>query len=166
MSQRIVHCLMLLAFSRRGMALTLMKIHCRFLKPALVKSWRFPFIPLSDKLPPQGFIGCIATPWSNNPDNILTGRTNMRYLLAIAVLTAGLVGNVWASEKEKALDATISMEQAVRTATATQAGSKAYAVEMETEKGRVVYRVEIVAPDKTTQKVYVDAMNGNIVQKK
>jgi len=90
----------------------------------------------------------------------------MRYLLAIAVLTAGLVGNVWASEKEKALDATISMEQAVRTATATQAGSKAYAVEMETEKGRIVYRVEIVAPDKTTQKVYVDAMNGNIVQEK
>ena len=90
----------------------------------------------------------------------------MRYLLAIAVLTAGLVGNVWASEKEKALDATISMEQAVRTAMATQAGSKAYAVEMETEKGRVVYRVEIVAPDKTTQKVYVDAMNGNIVLKK
>ena len=90
----------------------------------------------------------------------------MRYLLAIAVLTAGLVGNVWASEKEKALDATISMEQAVRTATATQAGSKAYAVEMETEKGRIVYRVEIVAPDKTTQKVYVDAMNGNIIVKK
>jgi len=29
-----------------------------------------------------------------------------------------------------------------------------------------VYRVEIVAPDKTTQKVYVDAMNGNIVQEK
>jgi len=90
----------------------------------------------------------------------------MRYLLAIAVLTAGLVGNVWASEKEKALDATISMEQAIRTATDTQAGSKAYAVEMETEKGRVVYRVEIVAPDKTTHKVYVDAMNGNIVLKK
>jgi uncharacterized membrane protein YkoI len=90
----------------------------------------------------------------------------MRYLLAVAVLIVGLVGNVWASEKEKALDATISMEQAIRTATGTQAGSKAYAVELETEKGRVVYRVEIVAPDKTTQKVYVDAMNGNIVQKK
>ena len=90
----------------------------------------------------------------------------MRYLLAVAVLIVGLVGNVWASEKEKALDATISMEQAIRTATGTQAGSKAYAVEMETEKGRVVYRVEIVAPDKTTQKVYVDAMNGNIVLKK
>jgi len=90
----------------------------------------------------------------------------MRYLLAVAVLIIGLVGNVWASEKEKALDATISMEQAIRTATGTQAGSKAYAVELETEKGRVVYRVEIVAPDKTTQKVYVDAMNGNIVLKK
>jgi uncharacterized membrane protein YkoI len=90
----------------------------------------------------------------------------MRYLLAAAVLIVGLVGNVWASEKEKALDATISMEQAIRTATGTQAGSKAYAVELETEKGRVVYRVEIVNPDKTTQKVYVDAMNGNIVLKK
>jgi uncharacterized membrane protein YkoI len=90
----------------------------------------------------------------------------MRYLLAVAVLIVGLVGNVWASEKEKALDATISMEQAIRTATGTQAGSKAYAVELETEKGRVVYRVEIVNPDKTTQKVYVDAMNGNIVLKK
>jgi len=90
----------------------------------------------------------------------------MRYILAIGVLIAGLVGDVWASEKEKALEATISMEQAIRTATATQAGSKAYEVSMENEKGRVVYRVEIVAPDKTTQKVYVDAMNGNIVQKK
>ena len=85
------------------------------------------------------------SPWSNRPTNILTGRMTMRYMLAIAVLIAGLVGNVWASEKEKALDATVSMEN---------------------EKGRVVYRVEIVAPDKTTQKVYVDAMNGNIVQKK
>ena len=90
----------------------------------------------------------------------------MRYMLAIAVLIAGLVGNVWASEKEKALDATVSMEQAIRTATATQAGSKAYEVSMETEKGRVVYRVEIVNPDKKTHKVYVDAMNGNIVQEK
>ena len=90
----------------------------------------------------------------------------MRYMLVIAVLIAGLAGNVWASEKEKALDATLSMEQAVRIATATQAGSKAFAVEMDKENGRVVYRVEIVAPDKTTQKVYVDAMNGNIVLKK
>jgi uncharacterized membrane protein YkoI len=87
-------------------------------------------------------------------------------MLAIAVLIASLVGDVWASEKEKALETTLSMEQAVRIATGTQAGSKAYAVEMDKEKGRVVYRVEIVDPDKTTHKVYVDAMNGNIVLKK
>jgi uncharacterized membrane protein YkoI len=37
---------------------------------------------------------------------------------------------------------------------------------MDKENGRVVYRVEIVDPDKTTHKVYVDAMNGNIVLKK
>jgi uncharacterized membrane protein YkoI len=91
----------------------------------------------------------------------------MRYMLIVAIFAASLVGNVWAaSEKQKALEATISMEEAIRIATQSQPGSKPYEVEMETEKGRVTYRVQLVDADKKKYKVYVDAQDGKIVEKK
>jgi uncharacterized membrane protein YkoI len=91
----------------------------------------------------------------------------MRYLLVIAVFMLSVAGNAWAlSEKEYALDAKISMEQAIKVATDTTPGGKPYEVEMEKEKGRVVYRVQLVDPNKKTYKVYVDAQDGKIVEKK
>jgi uncharacterized membrane protein YkoI len=91
----------------------------------------------------------------------------MRYMLIVAIFAAGLVGNVWAaSEGQKALEATISMEDAIRIATQSQPGSKPYEVEMETENGRVTYRVQLVDTDKKKYKVYVDAHDGKIVAKK
>ena len=91
----------------------------------------------------------------------------MRYMLIAVIFAVGLVGNAWAlSEKDKALQATISMEQAIQIATASQPGSKPYEVEMETENGRVTYRVQLTDADKKKYKVYVDAQDGKIVEKK
>ena len=45
----------------------------------------------------------------------------MRYILIAVIFAAGLIGNVWAaSEKEKTLQATISMEEAIKIATGSQ----------------------------------------------
>jgi len=91
----------------------------------------------------------------------------MRYMLLVVIFAVGLVGNVWAaSEKDKALQATISMEEAIKIATASQPGSKPYEVEMETENGRVTYRVQLTDASKKKYKVYVDAQDGKIVEKK
>jgi uncharacterized membrane protein YkoI len=96
----------------------------------------------------------------------------MRYLVAVAIFAASLMGNAWvgnvwgASEKQKALEATLSMEDAIRIAVQSQPGSKPYEVEMETENGRTTYRVQLVDTDKKKYKVYVDAHDGKIVAKK
>ena len=90
----------------------------------------------------------------------------MRYMLIVAIFSAGLIGNVWASEKEKAFEAKISMEEAIKIATQSQPNSKPYEVELETEKGRVTYRIKLVDADKKKYKVYVDAQDGKIVEKK
>ncbi|TLY37093.1 MAG: PepSY domain-containing protein [Nitrospirae bacterium] len=92
----------------------------------------------------------------------------MRYALAIALLVAGLfVNNAWAaSDKEMALEARIPMEQAIATAVQTVPGGKPYEIEMSKENGRATYKVEIVDPTKKTYKVWVDAFDGKIVQKK
>jgi uncharacterized membrane protein YkoI len=93
----------------------------------------------------------------------------MRYMLMLAIALFGLSlsGPVGAaSEKDFALDAKISMEQAIKIATDSSPGSKPYEVEMEKEKGRVVYEVELVDANKKKSKVYVDAQDGKIVEKK
>jgi uncharacterized membrane protein YkoI len=93
----------------------------------------------------------------------------MRYvfILAILLFSVSLSGPVGAaSEKDFALDAKIPMEQAIKIATDSSPGSKPYEVEMEKEKGRVVYKVELVDANKKKSKVYVDAQDGKIVEKK
>jgi uncharacterized membrane protein YkoI len=88
----------------------------------------------------------------------------MRYPLLIAAFVFGLSGAAWAdSDKELALSATISMEQAIKAAVTSVPGGKPYEVEMTKKKGQVVYQVEIVDPSKKTHKVYVDANNGKLV---
>ena len=87
----------------------------------------------------------------------------MRYLLLSAVFVLTIGSAVWASEKELALTATVSMEDAIKAAVASVPGGKPYEVETTKKKGQAAYKVEIVDPSKKTHKVYVDAMNGKII---
>jgi uncharacterized membrane protein YkoI len=87
----------------------------------------------------------------------------MRYPLLIAIFVLGLSNAAWAaSDKELALSATISMEEAIKAAVTSVPGGKPYEVEMTKKKGQVVYQVEIVDPSKKTHTVYVDASNGKL----
>lgn len=92
----------------------------------------------------------------------------MRYALAMAILVSGLFfGNAWAkSDKQMALDATIPMEQAIKTAVESVPGGKPYEVEMDNEDGRITYKIQIVDAAKKTYKVRIDAQNGQLLQKK
>ncbi len=87
----------------------------------------------------------------------------MRYLLLSAVFIFGLGSAVWASDKELALTATVSMEDAIKAAVTSVPGGKPYEVEMTKKKGQAAYKVEIVDSSKKTHKVYVDAANGKII---
>ena len=88
----------------------------------------------------------------------------MRYLLLSAVFILGLGSAVWAaSDKELALSAAISMEEAIKAAATSVPGGKPYQVEMTKKKGQVVYQVEIVDQSKKSHKVYVDAANGKLI---
>lgn len=69
----------------------------------------------------------------------------------------------WASEKELALEATTSMEQAIRTAVESVPGGKPYEVELSKKKGQIVYKVDIVDANKKAHKVYVDAQTGKLI---
>ncbi|HEV8243744.1 MAG TPA: PepSY domain-containing protein [Nitrospirales bacterium] len=91
----------------------------------------------------------------------------MRYVLAIAILVSGLCfSDAWAkSDKQMALEATISMEQAIKTAVDSVPGGKPYEVEMDKENGRITYKIEIVDAAKKTYKVKVDAQTGKILEK-
>ena len=92
----------------------------------------------------------------------------MRYVLAIAILVSGLCfSDAWAkSDKQMALEATISMEQAIKTAVESVPGGKPYEVEMEKESGRITYEISLVDAAKKTSKVKVDAQTGKILEKK
>lgn len=87
----------------------------------------------------------------------------MRYPLLIAVFILSLGTAAWASEKDLALTATVSMEDAIKTATTSVPGGKPYEVELSKKKGQAVYKIGIVDPSKNTHKVYVDAQTGKLV---
>ena len=93
----------------------------------------------------------------------------MRSRIMVAVLIIGLsFGNAWAlfeSDKKLSESATISLENAVKTALASTPG-KAVEVNMGKDDGRVVYKVEIIDTTGKSRHVYVDANNGTILQKK
>jgi uncharacterized membrane protein YkoI len=92
----------------------------------------------------------------------------MRYVLAIAILVSGLCfSDAWAkSDKQMALEATISMEQAIKTAINSVPGGKPYEVEMDREDGRLTYKIQIVDATNKTYKVRIDAQNGQLLEKK
>ena len=88
----------------------------------------------------------------------------MRYPLLVAAFVFALSGAALAaSDKELALTATISMEEAIKTAVTSVPGGKPYEVEMTKKKGQVVYKIEIVDQSKNTHKIYVDAQSGKLV---
>ena len=88
----------------------------------------------------------------------------MRYLLLSAVFILGLGSTVWAlGDKDLALTATVSMEDAIKAALTSVPGGKPYEVEMTKKKGQAAYKVEIIDSSKKTHKVYVDANNGKII---
>ena len=92
----------------------------------------------------------------------------MRYVLAVALLVSGLFfGDAWASsDKQMALEATISMEQAIRTAVASVPGGKPYDVDMDKENGHITYKIKIVDAANKTYKIHIDAQNGQLLEKK
>ncbi len=92
----------------------------------------------------------------------------MRYALAVAMLVSGLVvSEAWAkSDKQMALEATIPMEQAIKTAVDTVPGGKPYEVEMDKEDGRITYKIQIVDAANKTHKVRIDAQTGQLLEKK
>ena len=89
-------------------------------------------------------------------------------MIAVALLMGLSFGNAWAmfeSDKKLSESATISLENAVKTAVGSVPG-KAVEVNMGKDDGRVVYKVEIIDSAGKSRHVYVDANNGNILQKK
>lgn len=86
-----------------------------------------------------------------------------RIAVAAGVLALGLLSSpAWAmfeSNKTLAGTATIPLEDAVKKALAAVPG-KAVEAEIGKEDGRTCYVVEIVDRNNNTQKVYVDAQNG------
>jgi uncharacterized membrane protein YkoI len=88
----------------------------------------------------------------------------MRYPILAAVFVLSLAGAAFAnSDKELALTAAVSMEDAIKAATSTVPGGKPYEVEMTKKKGQAAYKVEIVDPSKKTHKVFIDAQNGKVI---
>ena len=79
--------------------------------------------------------------------------------IAISVMTAIPAWALFESNTDLIATAKITLEEAVRHALLSVPG-KAVEAEIVKEDGRIVYEVEIVDRTNKTQKVYVDAQNG------
>jgi len=88
-------------------------------------------------------------------------------MAALAVLTAGLVGGVYAAHHEErdetagVLSARISLTQAIAAAE-QHTGGKASRAEIERHDGKWLYEVEVVSGGKTAE-VAVDATDGKVI---
>lgn len=92
----------------------------------------------------------------------MKGHHTMKKVLAIALLSGVVASPAWAlfeTNKQLAATATVTLEEAVRHALKSVPG-KAVEAEIGKEDGRTVYEVEIIDVNNKTQKVYVDAQNG------
>ena len=88
----------------------------------------------------------------------------MKQAIAIALLFGLVTSPAWAvfeTNAQLAASATVSLEDAVKHALKAVPG-KAVEAEIGKEDGRTVYEVEIIDINNKTQKVYVDAQNGQI----
>lgn len=90
-------------------------------------------------------------------------------LVAVGIATAGgLAYAKTASENDAAADlakAKVTLVQAVSAAEA-QAGGKATRAELESERGALVFDVEVVTPDNKVFDVKVDAADGKVLSSK
>lgn len=86
----------------------------------------------------------------------------MRYVIA-AILAASLgIGPAWAlfeTNKQLAESATITMDQAIKTAVAAMPG-KAVEAELGKEDGPTVYEIDIIDSNNKERTVYIDAQTG------
>jgi uncharacterized membrane protein YkoI len=80
-------------------------------------------------------------------------------LLGMSVMTAGPAWGLFETNVELISTAKITLEEAIHHALLSVPG-KAVEAEIGKEDGRIVYEVEIVDRSNKTQKVYVDAQNG------
>jgi len=88
----------------------------------------------------------------------------MRYVIVCVIAIALFApANVLAIDKDLVASATVSMEEAIKTALATVPGGKAAEVKLAKKKGQVAYQVEIVDASNNEHKVYVDAQNGKLI---
>ena len=91
-------------------------------------------------------------------------------IMAAGVATAGSLAFAKQSDTENESNAdlakaTISLSQAVSAAEA-QAGGKASKAEFDSERGALVYEVEVVTADSKVFDVKVDATNGKVLSSK
>ena len=91
----------------------------------------------------------------------------MRYVIAVALAASLGIGQAWAlfeTNKELAESATITMDQAIKTAVAAVPG-KAVEAQLGKEDGRTVYEIDIIESNtKKERTVYIDAQNGKTVK--
>lgn len=90
----------------------------------------------------------------------------MRYLIAAALAASLGVGQAWAlfeTNKELSESATITMDQAIKTAVAAVPG-KAVEAQLGKEDGRTVYEIDIIDASKKERTVYVDAQTGKTMK--
>lgn len=83
-------------------------------------------------------------------------------VMGAALAGAMLTSPAWAlfeTNKELAASAKITLDEAVKQAVKAVPG-KAVEADIGKEDGRTVYKVEIIDTNNKTQKVYVDAVNG------
>ena len=79
--------------------------------------------------------------------------------IAISVMTATPAWALFETNTDLIATAKITLEEAVRHALLSVPG-KVVEAEIVKEDGRIVYEIEIVDRTNKTQKVYVDAQNG------
>jgi uncharacterized membrane protein YkoI len=83
-------------------------------------------------------------------------------LIAAAIVSVMITSPAWAlfeTNKELAATAKITLDEAVKNAVKAVPG-KAVEADIGKEEGRTVYKIEIIDSNNKTQKVYVDAVNG------
>ncbi|MBS0170686.1 MAG: PepSY domain-containing protein [Nitrospira sp.] len=88
----------------------------------------------------------------------------MKRVIMIALMSGLLTSPAWAlfeTNKQLVATASVTLEDAVKHALKAVPG-KAVEAEIGKEDGRTVYEVEIVDHNNKTQKVYVDAQNGQV----
>ena len=92
----------------------------------------------------------------------------------LRIMTAGVVGflfaigsSAWADDKEAKItdlvkDATVTIEQAIKTASEKVPGTVVEA-ELEKKHGKTVWEVEVLGADGNVTEVHIDAATGTVI---